>query len=179
MTPFRRGLLAGIAGVLLVGCASAAQAAPVQAAPQARAAASAPSGTALSVYVTFYGAADNDPPGSAAIAYPRLHRKAGGVGTYADPITFATAYHRTYPPGTRIYVPRLHKYAVMEDDCWCDQPRDHVDLWAGGVGNDRGVVRCEDRLTLDGNERIVKNPDPRRAVDTRPLYSKATGCIAR
>jgi hypothetical protein len=177
MTQFRRVLLAVVAAALAVGCASAAsaQAAP----PQARAAAPATTGTTLNVYVTFYGAADNDPPGSAAIAFPRLHRSASGVGTWADPITFATAYHRTYPAGTRIYVPRLQKYFVMEDDCACSQPRDHVDLWAGGVGNDQGVIRCEDRLTLDGFEKVVKNPDRYRAVNTRPLYSRATGCLVR
>lgn len=177
MIRFRCVLLAVVAAALAVGCTSAAsaQAAP----PQARPAAPASSGTTLSVYVTFYGAADNDPPGSAAIAFPGLHRKASGVGTWADPITFATAYHRTYPPGTRIYVPRLQKYFVMEDGCDCDQPRDHVDLWAGGVGNDQGVVRCEDRLTLDGFEKVVRNPDRYRAVNTRPLYTKAAGCIQR
>lgn len=177
MIRFRRVLLAVVAAVLAVGCASAASAQPSP--PQARAAAPASAGTMLSVYVTFYGSADNDPPGSAAIAFPGPHRKASGVGNWADPITFATAYHATYPPGTRIYVPRLRKYFVMEDDCWCDQPTNHVDLWAGGVGNDRGVVRCEDRLTLDGFERIVRNPDRHRAVDTRPLYTKAAGCIQR
>ncbi|MGH3657350.1 MAG: hypothetical protein ACRDUA_11875 [Micromonosporaceae bacterium] len=91
-----------------------------------------------------HGAADNDPPGSTAIAYPRVHRRAGGTKTYAEAITFATNYHATDPPGTRIYVPRLAKYFVMEDDCRCDQPINHVDLWAGGVGTDRGVLACED-----------------------------------
>ncbi|MGH4023974.1 MAG: hypothetical protein ACRDRV_05245 [Pseudonocardiaceae bacterium] len=152
---------------VLLACAPLADAAP------------AATGTVLSGFVTFYGAADNDPPGSAAIAYPGLHETAGGIGTYADPITFATRYHQTYPPGTRIYLPRLAKYAVMEDDCACDQPANHVDLWMGGVGHDQGVVACANRMTLAGNESIVKDPDPDRPVDLRPLYSSSTGCITR
>lgn len=150
--------------------------APPRVTPSAIAAPPAPSGTTLFVRVTFYGAADNDPPGSDGIDYPQLHHTAGGTGTSMDPITFATAYHRTYPPGTRIYVPRLKKYFVMEDDCVCDQPEDHVDLWAGGVGSDPGVLDCEDQLTLEGNEQVVKDPDPLRPVDTRPLYAESLGC---
>src|SRR4051794_570915 len=40
--------------------------------------------------VTFYGWPDNSPPGP-AIAYPVIHSQADGTGSYADPITFATA----------------------------------------------------------------------------------------
>lgn len=172
VTTIRGALLMAAAGMALIGCVSPPPATTTSPASPA-------SGRVLSVFVTFYGAVDNDPPGSTAIAYPQVHRRAGGTGTYADPITFATHYHATYPPGTRIYVPRLAKYFVMEDDCRCDQPRDHVDLWAGGVGTDRGVLACEDRLTLHGNEDIVKDPDPHRLVDTHPLYTRQTGCYVR
>lgn len=164
---FRRAAVATAVTAVLLAWVPSAVAAP------------AVSGTVLSGFVTFYGAADNDPPGSAAIAYPGLHRTAGGIGTYADPITFATHYHQTYPPGTRIYLPRLAKYAVMEDDCACDQPPNHVDLWIGGVGLDQGVVACANQLTLSGNEPIVKEPDPDRLVDTQTLYSSSTGCYTR
>jgi hypothetical protein len=149
---------------------------PARVSPSTVAAPPAPSGITLFVPVTFYGAADNDPPGSTAIEFPQLHRTAGGTGTYADPITFATAYEDTYPPGTRIYVPHLKKYFVMEDSCACDQPEDHVDLWTGGIGDDPGVLDCENQLTIDGNVEVVKNPDPRRPVDTQPLYSASLGC---
>ena len=44
----------------------------------------APAGRMWSVVVTFYGAADNDPPGSTEIAHPNdRHQEAGGTGTYA------------------------------------------------------------------------------------------------
>lgn len=154
--------------VLLLACLTVVLAAPAEAAPPER---------TLSVYVTFYGAADNDPPGSAAIAYPRVHRQAGGTGSYADPVTFASAYHATYPPGTRVYLPRLRKYLVMEDDCGCQQPRDHLDVWVGGAGRDQRVLACEDRLTRDGNDPVILNAAPGRVVDPRPLYS-AGACAA-
>lgn len=45
-----------------------------------------------SVHITFYGAPDNDPPGPAT-AYNCGGRNyiAGGTGTYANPLTFASA----------------------------------------------------------------------------------------
>src|SRR5438094_683071 len=47
------------------------------------------SGSTITTLVTFYGWADNDPPGD-GIAYPTRHTAAGGVGSYDDPITVAT-----------------------------------------------------------------------------------------
>src|ERR1700709_2404500 len=49
--------------------------------------------------ITFYAAADNDPAGSREIAFPGLHREAGGTGTFADPLTFAAA-KGVFKPGT-------------------------------------------------------------------------------
>jgi hypothetical protein len=68
--------------------------------------------------MTFYGYFDNSPPGT-AIAHPVLHAHAGGVGTFADPITFAVApeVQKNVPPGTIMYIPSLQKYFIMEDDC--------------------------------------------------------------
>ena len=43
-------------------------------------------------YLTGYSFWDNTPPGSAAIARPVIHRRAGGSGTYGDPITIAVGY---------------------------------------------------------------------------------------
>src|ERR1700753_2793166 len=66
-------------------------------------------------FITMYGWYDNTPP-SDSISYPKLHKTAGGTGTYADPITYASDKAET-PAGTKIYVPRLQKYFIMEDDC--------------------------------------------------------------
>ncbi|HEX6500691.1 MAG TPA: hypothetical protein VF054_16915 [Micromonosporaceae bacterium] len=139
----------------------------------------ATSGREQAAYVTFYAARDNDPPGSPAIAYPDLHQQAGGTGTFADPITFATDKSEI-APGTKIYVPRLRKYFVMEDDCAeCDSDWSNgkwrVDLYMGG-STQPGVVACENQMTQDGNVTIVINPDANRPVDAHALYSDSTGC---
>ena len=68
------------------------------------------------------------------IAYPDLHKEAGGTGTYKDPITYAGTKKAT-KPGSIIYVNFLQKYFIMEDDCEeCDHEWDrnqkwHFDLW--------------------------------------------------
>ena len=41
------------------------------------------------IFVTGYTYWDNSPPGSAQIARPQVHDRAGGVGTWKDPITVA------------------------------------------------------------------------------------------
>jgi hypothetical protein len=140
--------------------------------------------------VTFYGPADNSPPG-AQIAYPRsqgnptVHDSAGGTGTYSDPVTFATD-QAELPVGTRIYLPYLHRYFVMEDDCAeCDQDWTgsgpdggpgllHVDLWIGGQGalNSQDVTRCEDSLTRT-TAQVIVDPPADQPVDTTPLFNSA------
>ncbi|MCI0155065.1 hypothetical protein [Dermacoccus nishinomiyaensis] len=128
--------------------------------------------------ITFYGGPDNDPAGSTAIKYPRIHTRAGGIGTYADPITFA-APNKTFgwlQPGTKIYVPKMHKYFVMEDSCaacnslWKRNPQiKRVDLWAGAHAS----AACEAQFTGDARQlhTIIVDPDPSkgRQVDTRPI----------
>ena len=106
------------------------------------------------VYVTWYGYDDNSCATEAQhtcanIAYPKsegyptLHEGATeGKGTYADPITFASAGESdpesfagaSIKPGTLIYFPRVRKYFIMEDSClecsqdWHASKLLHVDL---------------------------------------------------
>ena len=125
-------------------------------------------------YVTLYGARDNTPPGSREIAYPTVHREAGGTGTYSDPVTFATS-RAELPVGTIVYYPYLKRYFVMEDDCvdcdreWAGRGYRHIDLWAGASTN-AGIVDCEEALTQDGQVPVIVNPAPTLPVDTTPLY---------
>ena len=128
------------------------------------------------VYTTGYTWWDNSPPGSAAISHPVLHRTAGGVGTYADPITLAVAYSgRTpqFPYGTRFYLPRWKKYFIVEDICGaCDRHNSDVeykiDLWLDGRNLSRDAARqCTYRNT--GATTAVKNPPRGLAVDTRRI----------
>jgi hypothetical protein len=153
----------------------------------ADAAADAPedaSGT-LSVYATFYGWADNSPPG-AAIAYPKsggyptLHETAGGTGSYADPITFATD-KAELAVGTVLYVPFIEKYAIMEDDCaecdsdWTTGRKWHIDLWmnSNGTESSPSLVSCEDRWTRTSTS-VELNPPADRAVAMNPLFDPST-----
>jgi hypothetical protein len=144
-----------------------------------------PGSTTRSFYVTLYGWPDNSPPGG-AIAYPKsdgnptLHNTAGGTGTFADPVTYATD-KAELPVGTKVYYPFLKKYFVMEDDCAeCDQdwtghsPKPyHIDLWVGGQGGTTNkVLDCEDTLTQQGN--VVVNPPSDEPVVTTPLFNSST-----
>jgi hypothetical protein len=68
------------------------------------------------VHITFYGYPDNDPPGSGTAYDCGRGYKAGGTGTYADPLTFASSKIE-YSVCQIIYSPYLKKYLRMEDDC--------------------------------------------------------------
>ncbi|GAA3435694.1 hypothetical protein [Kutzneria kofuensis] len=118
--------------------------------------------------ITFYGAADNDPPGSREIAFPDvMHGRAGGTGTFDDPITFA-AQQGSFKPGTKIYVPDVRRYFILEDTC-ANCAGSHVDLWAGAA-TDRGIVKCEDSLTRNGSRPYQVNPPAGLAVSPGDLY---------
>ncbi len=128
------------------------------------------------VQVTYYAAADNDPPGSAQIAYPNSrHPSAGGSGTVADPLSLATD-PREIRPGVLVYYPTVRKYFVMEDDCvpcidqWSQDRTPHVDLWMSNT-TAPAVQDCEAALTPDDPDTIIVNAPTDLPVDTRPLFS--------
>ena len=135
---------------------------------------------------TFYGAKDNCPPGG-AIAFPSnkpgRHEQAGGLGTAADPITFAGVKTRE-APGSLIYVPSLKKYFVMEDSCeecvhqWRHNKKFHVDLWMGPdtVSPGPELIACENALT--SMHRVVLRDPPRTlTVDPAPIFANGTCSI--
>ncbi|KAK5994293.1 hypothetical protein PT974_04765 [Cladobotryum mycophilum] len=132
--------------------------------------------------VTFYGWPDNDPAG-AGIAYDcGRGYKAGGSGTYSDPITLATA------PGELnkceiVYLPFLTKYARFEDTCaqctsdW-SQGQPHIDIWTGSntSGGGQNQINCENNLTPGGRYSIVRNPPTNYGVNAAPLYVPPNTC---
>jgi hypothetical protein len=159
-------------------CAGGVAAVAVVAATQFHAQAAAPQAAkTYNMYVTLYGALDNDPPGSADIAYPTLHDEAGGTGTYSDPITFATDKSEL-KPGTKVYYSYLKKYFIMEDDCaecdsdWGHKYR-HIDMWAGN-SNDSRILACEDSLTQDGQVPVIVNPASNLTVSKTPIFDPKT-----
>lgn len=186
---------AGVAFVLLVAARSVLptpSAAPVEmttsepvAATVAPAVPTPPSAVVdtRTVKITFYAAYDNDPPGSTTIDHPVMHKTAGGVGSYADPLTFASPVGPgAYPVGTRIYVPLVRKYFIREDTCavsWTATDGcgavSHVDLYMGNPSSSQAVLACEDALTPDGVSPIEVDPPADRPYDPAPLWVQATG----
>lgn len=129
------------------------------------------------MYVTGYTWYDNTPAGSATISHPVLHRKAGGSGTWKDPITVAVGHRYVdgrdvldFTKGTRFYLPYLDRYFIVEDTCG-DGPHPergpcHVhpkgtdawlDIWLGGKGlGSKAATRCAEKIT--GKHTVQVNP---------------------
>ena len=150
--------------------------------------------------MTFYGYFDNSPPGT-AIAHPVLHSGAGGVGTFDDPITFAVApeVQNKVPAGTRIYIPSLQKYFIMEDDCTSSGPGgepvqgqgcdgelksgiNEFDLWidgdphknatdnpGSGSGNNDNNMTNCEDTLTASKVTVIMNATDGKTVNTKPL----------
>jgi hypothetical protein len=120
----------------------------------------------VSSYVTLYGFDDNDDGdpthvGTDVISHAAVHSKANeDLGTYERPGTLATD-ENFLTPGTKVYVPALKRYYVMEDTCvecsedW-SQNKPHVDLYVSGTGSE--LAACEDRLTMESTKIIIDPP---------------------
>lgn len=143
-------------------------------------------------YLTGYTYWDNTPPGSAEIARPVLRSKAGGTGTWQSPITIAVG-HRIengrqtldFPAGTRFYLPRLQKYAIVEDVCG-DGPtpqngpchsgykgRPWLDIWIGGKNMSASETdACARRITA--MQTIILDPPSNLPVHKGEIASN--GC---
>jgi hypothetical protein len=170
----RRVLLLALAALsLAAGCAGGSVPAPPHATPSP----SASPGT-LSLNMTFYGFPDNTPP-SCQIAYPVIHQCAGGTGTYADPITYATDASEL-APGTILYLQSIRKYGIMEDDCtecdadWNNGHIRHIDVWLNSDANSNvnAVLNCENELTQDPAQ-VTLNPASNLPVSSQPLFTDA------
>lgn len=139
-----------------------------------------------SVFFTGYTWHDNTPPGDAISQPTVLHGQAGGTGTWDDPITVAVGHSLAtgrdvldYPAGTRLYVPYLRRYLIVEDTCGdgpepedapchrLDDPDNPapdgavawLDVWLDGRDQDEATAhRCARRLT--GLHSVVFNAAP-------------------
>lgn len=141
----------------------------------------------ITSFITYYGWADNSPPGT-DIAFPgfpnTVHTAAGGAGTYSDPITMATAQN-TWPVGTRMYVPYLQKYVILEDICGgCDNDvsagKYHIDIWmnSDSTHSDQ-LLSCENAYTKAA-EQVEINPPADRPVNATPLFDPTSGtCLSQ
>ncbi|CAF1375986.1 unnamed protein product, partial [Didymodactylos carnosus] len=124
--------------------------------------------TTIKASITAYGWNDNFPP-SAKNAFPK---KAGhptlydestvGDGSYSYPISFASN-PKALPIGTRIYLPYLRKYFILDDYSeaatikWNNEQKHHIVLWLGRQGAER-VHECRLKLAREDTE-IFVNPE--------------------
>ncbi len=148
--------------------------------------------TSFKIYLTGYSYWDNTPPGSAEISKPVIHRKAGGKGTYSDPITIAVGHviignRQTldYKAGTRFYIPNLRKYVIVEDVCGdgrrpqdgpCHSGRNGLpwlDIYVDGRRSRSGdATQCARRIT--SVQTMILNPARDYPVVSGPLTE--SGC---
>jgi len=123
-------------------------------------------------YTTAYTWHDNTPAGSVEISHPVLHQTAGGTGTYDDPITIAVGHSLAtgedvldFPAGTKIYLPEVRRYFIVEDTCGdgndpqggpCHQGANAngtnstiwIDMWIGGQSMSAdGADNCASAVT--------------------------------
>jgi 3D (Asp-Asp-Asp) domain-containing protein len=134
-------------------------------------------------YVTFYGFDDNDDGnpthlGTDVISDTAIHSRANeDLGTYERPGTLATDAN-FLPRGTKVYVPALERYYVMEDTCvecskdWLKN-KPHVDLYVSGTGPE--LAACEDRLTMETTKIIIDPPPDLPVKSGSACHSGAGG----
>lgn len=131
----------------------------------------------ITAEITGYSYQDNTPPGSAEISMPVLHSKAGGTGTYADPITTAVPGGAGNPEtakGTRIYVAKLKRYFIVEDSGASKASSKHFDLYVDGAGFSKSDSdACMNSYT--GSAQVILNPPAGEPVTVGALTQKG-GC---
>jgi hypothetical protein len=139
----------------------------------------ASTGQKINAYVTGYSYWDNDPPGSAAISHPVIHKTAGGMGTYANPITVAVGKKGgsgalLWAAGTRFYVPKLQKYFMVEDSCanchsgYPSSASTWLDVYVDGSTSGRAASDAA-MNALTGVQTVIRNPASNLAVRPGPI----------
>lgn len=137
----------------------------------------------LNAYVTGYSYWDNTPAGSTDISNGVIHSKAGGTGTFSDPITLAVGHSITggkdvldYPAGTKFYFPFLKKYVIVEDTCGDSSTPQNgpchtgykgnvwIDVYIGKGASNSTADACMDKITEV--HQVIQNP-----VSTYPVVS--------
>ena len=137
-------------------------------------------GTAQTITASLsgYSFQDNTPPSTAIISMPVLHAKAGGRGSFQDPITTAvpgSASSPETPKGTRIYVARLKRYFIVEDSGATKEGTRHFDLYVGGEGFSKSASdKCMNSYTA--NLPVIINPAAGLPVTLGPLTGP-NGCV--
>jgi hypothetical protein len=177
-------LVASLTACTTLGLLAACGSSQTPAAPESSAPAAAPAKPAgpapsyIHVGMTAFSWFDSDPPGVPDTDNPVLHRTAGGQGTFADPITAAISGdpgHMAYPAGTKMYVPGIQRYVIIEDSGQDPGPagtQAGLSVWVDGRdGTQAAVEDCEDAVTGSGKVVAQLNPPPDEPVMAGPLFS--------
>jgi hypothetical protein len=128
----------------------------------------------VTMNITYYGFADNNPP-SAIISNGTVHTQAGGTGTYADPMTGASNVGLPGNPGTRFYVTGLKKYVMYEDHEGTNPNENHLDIWIpSDASSGDAVVQCENNQPFNGMQPVIQDPPANEPVDTTPMFNVTT-----
>jgi 3D (Asp-Asp-Asp) domain-containing protein len=136
--------------------------------------------TRMVIELTGYSFQDNSPSNSNDICCGVVHKKAGGRGTFSDPITVAapgSARSTETPIGTRFYLPSVNRYVVVEDSGASKMSRVHLDVYVDGKDLPRRFSdNCMSEIT--GKVAAIKNPGPGMPVTPGPLTSSRwAGCL--
>lgn len=132
----------------------------------------------ITASISGYSFADNNPPSSSVISMPVLHSKAGGRGSWVDPITTAvpgSSSSPETPKGTRIYVARLKRFFIVEDSGATKEDVLHFDLYVDGEGFPKSASdRCMNSYT--DRVQVIINPPKNLPVTLGPLTGP-NGCV--
>ncbi len=143
-------------------------------------------------YLTGYSFQDIDVLEIVENSHPHGHEIAGGVGTFSDPITLAVGqtaqgveFTLDFPAGTRFYLPKLRKYAMVETICrdriisqtgGCNigkQGLPWLVIYVDGIGMAENATACASKIS--GIQTFVMDPGPNRSVVVGELTQ--SGCF--
>jgi hypothetical protein len=132
----------------------------------------------LSIRMTGYSYQDNTPANSNEICCGVVHNRAGGTGTYDDPITVAvpgkSGRGMEFAPGTMFYSGDLRRYLIVEDSGATNTELPHLDVYVDGKGLPKSASdKCMSQIT--GTRTVVINPGPGYPV-TRGALTGPYGC---
>lgn len=132
-----------------------------------------PCSGSTTVTMTFYTAKF---PG---LSHSCIHPQGGGIGTFQDPISFASPGGTgDYPWCAIIYVPRVKKYFIHENSCPSCSKIGSVDLYLGSNSNSNTGQACAGSLTqanLSGS--IIVNPPSTLSYDPTPIFTPPNTCM--
>lgn len=131
----------------------------------------------IQAQLTAYDDHDNQGGDNATICCGVLHKTAGGTGTFADPITVAVpgsgGSGMQTPAGTRLYIPALAAYFVVEDSGASPETLRRFDIWIDGRGLSSASA-CMDKVTRTTS--VILNPPAGKPVGHVGPIADASGC---